>query len=142
MIATFDPKSILIQLRYHGFRYHGWVMQKNLPTIEETFRTTWLKVFQYPIRAFAISRTDAHVHAYDQWVKVMSKEDIIFTQDHLNMLNAHLPSDIRALSFQKAKVGFNIIGAAQKKNIVIILPMICLAIYLSLKKKFCILSNP
>ncbi len=91
-------------------------MQKNLPSIEQTFRSTWQKVFAYPIRAFAASRTDAHVHAYDQWIKVMAKVDIEFDEEKLKLLNESLPADIQVLSWKQVDVGFNIIGAANSKE--------------------------
>ena len=91
-------------------------MQKNLPSIEGIFRQSWEKTFSYPVRAFAVSRTDAHVHALDQWIKVMAKKEIIFSNEHMHQLNAHLPADIRVLSFKSIPKGFNIIGAAKKKE--------------------------
>lgn len=111
-----DPQSLLIQLSYHGFAYHGWVMQKDLPSIELVFRSTWEKLFHYPIRAFTASRTDAHVHALDQWIKVMAKVDIQFDEEKMQLLNLHLPQDIRVLSFKTVEKGYNIIGAAQSKQ--------------------------
>ncbi len=114
--SSLDPNSLLLQIKYHGYSYHGWVMQKDLPSIEGTLRATWQKVFQYPIRAFAASRTDAHVHALDQWVKVMAKNEIQFTENDLLLLNQNLPADIQVLKFQKVPKGFNIIGAASKKE--------------------------
>lgn len=91
-------------------------MQKELPSIEETLRRTWEKVFGYPIRAFAASRTDAHVHAFDQWVKVMARLDLEFDQAKLQLLNTSLPDDIQVVSFRDCEVGFNIIGAANSKE--------------------------
>lgn len=91
-------------------------MQKNLPTIEETLRKTWEKTFSYPVRAFAISRTDAHVHAYDQWVKIMAKIPLTFSQEQLLLINQQLPADIQVVTFKNVQKGFNIIGAAKKKE--------------------------
>lgn len=112
----FDEKAVLLRISYHGFSYHGWSMQKNLPTIEEELRKTWLHVFGNPVRAFAASRTDAHVHALDQWVKIMSKVAINVNEDIIRRLNDKLPSDIRALEFSRCPKGFNIIGAPIAKE--------------------------
>lgn len=32
---------LLLALRYLGTRYHGWQVQPNAPTIQETVRTRW-----------------------------------------------------------------------------------------------------
>lgn len=91
-------------------------MQKDLPSIEQVIRQTWHTTFGYPVRAFTVSRTDAHVHALDQWVKIMAKVPIHFTAENLIQLNLALPKDIQVLSFNNIPKGFNIIGAARLKE--------------------------
>lgn len=111
-----DEKSILLRISYHGFAYYGWAMQKNLPTIEQMLRSTWQNVFGYPVRAFASSRTDAHVHALDQWVKIMAKEIISSREEIVEKLNQSLPGDIKVIEARDCSKGFNIIGSAKSKE--------------------------
>ena len=53
-------------IAYDGTAYHGWQVQDGVPTVAGALESTFLHVFQKPIRFLATSRTDTGVHALGQ----------------------------------------------------------------------------
>ncbi len=56
-------KNIALRIRYDGAAYHGWQMQKDLPTVQETLESALARVCGHPVKVTGCGRTDAGVHA-------------------------------------------------------------------------------
>lgn len=111
--------SYLLNLSYHGYHYHGWARQKNLPTIEGDLLAGWQKIFPHKkLRLFATSRTDAQVHAQDQWVKLVTDQELFSTDGpwFIEQWNFYVSSDIRILLLRDCPPKFDIMGAALSKE--------------------------
>ena len=62
-------RNIALFLTYLGTAYHGWQVQKNLPTVAETMEKAAAMVVGHPVHMTGCGRTDAGVHArcYVMW---------------------------------------------------------------------------
>ena len=52
-----------IELSYDGTRYHGWQIQQNAVTVQETLDKALSIVFRQPVETTGCGRTDTGVHA-------------------------------------------------------------------------------
>ncbi len=55
--------KILFEISYVGSAYHGFQVQKTLPTVQRTVQTALEKIYGCPLLVSGCSRTDAGVHA-------------------------------------------------------------------------------
>lgn len=81
-----------LELGYKGKAYHGFQVQENARTIQSVLQTAMLTLFKTPVVLTGSSRTDAGVHAIQNFFHF----DAYFTilPKHIYNLNAILPSDI------------------------------------------------
>ncbi len=56
----------LAVLEYDGAPYHGWQLQKDIPTIQGTLENALQEILNTPTRVHGAGRTDAGVHAVGQ----------------------------------------------------------------------------
>ena len=86
-------RNIKLVIEYDGTNYHGWQIQPNAASIQETIEDRLRTILQENIRITASGRTDAGVHALAQVAHFHS-------ESHLNVkniqrgLNSLLPPDI------------------------------------------------
>ena len=81
-----------LQLAYRGTRYHGWQRQPNGLSIQEILETALTTVLRQPIAIIGSGRTDAGVHARQQFAHFETDAPI---PDHLlRSLNSMIPPDI------------------------------------------------
>jgi tRNA pseudouridine38-40 synthase len=59
-------KRIKLTIEYDGTNYHGWQIQRNLPSVQEYVENALQKIFSQKIKTFVAGRTDATVHAIGQ----------------------------------------------------------------------------
>ena len=52
-------RNIALQLMYVGTAYHGWQIQKNAISVEETLEKALAKVVEHPVKCTGAGRTDA-----------------------------------------------------------------------------------
>ena len=52
-------RNIALFLTYLGTRYHGWQVQKNLPTVAETMEKAAAQVVGHSVHVTGCGRTDA-----------------------------------------------------------------------------------
>ena len=89
-------------MAYDGTNYHGWQVQKNLPTVAETMEKAAAMVVGHPVHMTGCGRTDAGVHAklmiahFDFDAELDGKT----VTDKLNRL---LPPDIAVFDVKKVK---------------------------------------
>ena len=98
--------SYLLRVQFLGFRFSGWQMQPGQKTIEEMLTKTI--EFVLPGRNFKIlgaGRTDAKVSANKFGFQLSISEAL--PPDFIDLFNANLPSDIRALSIKSVPTNHN-----------------------------------
>ena len=85
-------RNIALFLTYEGTAYHGWQMQKNLATVQETMEKAIAMVVGHSVHVTGCGRTDAGVHA------------------------THLPVDIVVTKAFDVHEEFNAIGSCARKE--------------------------
>lgn len=96
----------MITIRFNGSAYHGFQVQKGLPTVGGTFQRALWALLGAREDIKGCSRTDAGVHAnmYCLSVKTESK---IPCDGLVRALNGRLPDDIAALSCEERDMDFH-----------------------------------
>ncbi len=91
--APYPGDKYRLRLRYDGTRFHGWQMQKDLPTVQEALENAVEECFQNRVPVFGASRTDAGVHALGQAAHLRIDTDRP-TSTIQSGLNNFLPEDV------------------------------------------------
>ncbi len=84
---------ILLTLRYDGTAYHGWQVQPNGVTVQETLQDAIQAVTGVRAGVTGCSRTDAGVHA-DMFCCTFDTESPLRGDKLCSALNFHLPRDV------------------------------------------------
>jgi tRNA pseudouridine38-40 synthase len=86
-------RNLLLTLRFDGSAYHGWQVQENAVTVQQTLQDAIEAVFGARLPVIGCSRTDAGVHA--KMFCVNFRTDSAMPCARIPYaLNAHLPDDI------------------------------------------------
>lgn len=88
-----------VQLSYFGKNYHGWQVQPNAPSVQETLNKAMTLVFDEPVHLVGAGRTDTGVHARQMWAHFDVEKEI--PENALHRLNGFLPHDIALQAFVK-----------------------------------------
>jgi tRNA pseudouridine38-40 synthase len=106
----------LIHIQYLGFRYHGWLKQPDLKTIESMVEKTLRYVLGHTrFKILGTSRTDSKVSANHSAFELFVNESVD-TERFLKNFNQNLPNDIKALKIEEKDKNFNIINAPRIKE--------------------------
>ena len=108
-------RNIALFLTYLGTRYHGWQVQKNLPTVAETLEKAAAQVVGHSVHVTGCGRTDAGVHARC-YVANFRTTSTIPVERLPYALNTHLPCDIVVTKAFEVNENFNAIGSCVKKE--------------------------
>ena len=108
-------RNIALFLSYLGTHYHGWQVQKNLPTVAETLEKAAAAVVGHPVHMTGCGRTDAGVHA-KCYVANFRTDSTIPVERLPYALNTHLPVDIVVSRAVEVTDRFNAIGSCVKKE--------------------------
>ena len=108
-------RNIALFLKYDGTAYHGWQMQKNLPTVQQTLEKAIAMVVGHYAHVTGCGRTDAGVHA-KCYVAHFHTGSTIPTDRLPYALNTHLPADIVVTKAFEVHDGFNAIGSCARKE--------------------------
>jgi tRNA pseudouridine38-40 synthase len=82
-----------IKLAYNGTHYHGWQMQPNAVTVQETLNKALSIILTAEIEIMGAGRTDTGVHAREMFAH-FDFETSIETKKTIQKLNSFLPKDI------------------------------------------------
>ena len=85
-----------LKLSYNGANYHGWQIQPNAPSVQETLNDCLSRLFRQEINVVGCGRTDTGVHAkmfYAHFNLDESPDESEFSKI-LRKLNSILPKDI------------------------------------------------
>lgn len=86
-------RNIKLTIEYDGTGYHGWQIQKNAVTVQETIEKALSKLLGDQIGIIGCSRTDVGVHAYGQVAHFFTRLNI--PGDKFSYaINNLLPEDI------------------------------------------------
>ena len=108
-------RNIALQLMYVGTAYHGWQIQKNAISVEETLEKALAKVVEHPVKCTGAGRTDAGVHARTYVANF--RTDSRIPLDRLPLaVNTRLPDDIVVTRAVEVSEGFNAISSCVKKE--------------------------
>lgn len=108
-------RNIALFLMYEGTAYHGWQIQKNGSTVEQTLEEAAAKVVGHRVHITGCGRTDAGVHA-KKYCANFRTESAIPCDRLPYALNTHLPEDIVVTRAMEVHEGFNAIGSCSRKE--------------------------
>ncbi|MTG98127.1 tRNA pseudouridine(38-40) synthase TruA [Myroides sp. BIT-d1] len=82
-----------LEFSYNGTHYHGWQLQPNAKTVQETLTRAISTLLRTPIELIGAGRTDAGVHAKQMFAHFDYEAD--FDKNSLiQKMNSFLPEDI------------------------------------------------
>lgn len=99
-------KRMLLTISYDGTAYHGWQVQPNGITVQQTIQDALEKLLGTRVSVTGCSRTDAGVHAH-QFACHIDCEDCFPPNAFLKGLNSLLPNDIAVLSCENVPSDFH-----------------------------------
>lgn len=83
-----------IECAYRGTNYSGWQIQINALTVQEVIEKALTILLKREILLTGSSRTDAGVHAYQQFAHFEMEEEILNCENLVYRLNKMIPLDI------------------------------------------------
>jgi tRNA pseudouridine38-40 synthase len=102
-------------LEYDGTAYHGWQLQKDLPTIQGQLESTLEIIVREPVRVHGAGRTDAGVHAIGQTAHFEAPWEKS-SRELQRACNALLPKDIVIRRLERAPEAFHARHSAHSKT--------------------------
>lgn len=99
-------KRMLLTISYDGTAYHGWQVQPNGITIQQTLQDCVEKLLKKRVSITGCSRTDAGVHARN-FTCHLDCEDNLPESAFILGLNSQLPNDISVLSCREVPLDFH-----------------------------------
>lgn len=108
-------KRFLLTIKYDGTNYHGWQVQRNAITVQETLQDALEGVFGVRLPVTGCSRTDSGVHA-DQFCCHFDTDSSLSEGVMIKAINAHLPRDIAAIDIVEVPGSFHARYSANGKT--------------------------
>ncbi len=108
-------KRVLLTISYDGTAYHGWQVQPNGITVQETVQDALEKLLGERPSLTGCSRTDAGVHAR-MFCAHLDCQDNIPESAFLRGLNSILPNDIAVYGYKEVSPNFHARYNSKGKN--------------------------
>lgn len=108
-------RRIKLVIEYDGTFFHGWQIQKNLPSVQGEIEKAILRITGEKVTVTGSGRTDAGVHAYGQ-VAHFDTESRIPAEKFAIVLNTVLPPSVAVISSQEVSSDFHARFSAVKKT--------------------------
>jgi len=102
-------------VEYDGTGYHGWQLQKGVPTIQGSMELALERILCTPTRVHGAGRTDAGVHAKGQVMHFFATWSRS-PQELERACNALLPADIAIRGLRQAPEAFHARHSARAKT--------------------------
>ncbi len=99
-------RNILLTISFDGTAYHGWQVQDNALTVQQTLQDALEQICSRRDNVVGCSRTDAGVHA-NMYCCNIRTEHPIACDKLVGALNAVLPRDIAALDCKEVDFDFH-----------------------------------
>ena len=109
--------NIKLTIQYDGTDYHGWQIQKNGKTIQQTLMDAIFAVTGEKVDLTGCGRTDAGVHG-DNYICNFHTQSTLPPDRFVYILNNHLPDDIVCKKSEAVSDSFCAIRSAVKKTYV------------------------
>ena len=101
-----NRRSLLLTLRFDGTNYHGWQVQQNAVTVQQTLQNAIEAVFGVREGVVGCSRTDAGVHA-EMFCVGFKTDSSMDCEQIIKALNFHLPCDIGVYACREVSAKFH-----------------------------------
>lgn len=98
--------KLLLTLQYDGTRYHGWQVQPNGITVQETLQNAIERICGVRYGVTGCSRTDTGVHAKRFYCTIEEPEKPS-VESMVKALNANLPDDMAVLDCRRVPPDFH-----------------------------------
>lgn len=98
--------KLLLTIRYDGTRFHGWQVQPNGITVQETLQNAVEQITGIRSDITGCSRTDAGVHAY-RFYCTTAMPARLTAEAFRKALNAVLPADVSVLEARQVADDFH-----------------------------------
>ncbi len=108
-------RQILLKIKYLGTAYHGWQVQSNAVTVQETLQDAVESILGKREDVTGCSRTDAGVHA-NMYCCTVRTDSTIDNYKLMGALNAKLPDDISVYGVSDVPLDFHPRYSCQKKQ--------------------------
>lgn len=99
-------RNLLLTISFDGTAYHGWQVQENAVTVQQTLQDAFEKICSSRDNVVGCSRTDSGVHA-NMYCCNIRTENPIACDRLVTALNAVMPRDIAALSCREVDFDFH-----------------------------------
>ena len=99
-------RNLLFTISFCGTAYHGWQVQNNAVTVQQTVQDALEKILQKRENIVGCSRTDSGVHA-NMYCFNMQTDSIISCNKLVSAMNALLPEDISVLDCKQVCDSFH-----------------------------------
>lgn len=109
--------NIKLTLQYDGTAYHGWQIQPNAITVQETLKNAIESLTEEKVNVIGCGRTDAGVHALE-YVANFRTDSSIPPSKFTPAINTKLPRDIRCVKSEEAQAEFHAKNSAKGKTYV------------------------
>lgn len=99
-------KRFAVRLCYDGSEFHGWQIQQAERTVQQTIEECLTHILKEPVRITGSGRTDAGVHALEQWFHCDLDTTMKAAELRLAMRSL-LPPDILILEVRQVSADFH-----------------------------------
>ena len=101
--------KILFEISYLGSAYHGFQVQKTLPTVQKTLQRALEEIYKAPLLIKGCSRTDAGVHARQFFCTAEGEIENAPPPEAIPYIAPrYLPEDIAVLSAKEVSDDFHV----------------------------------
>lgn len=104
-----------IKLAYNGTAYHGWQIQPNAASVQQTLEKALTALLRTPISIMAAGRTDSGVHARLMYAH-FDYDQNIDNQVLIHKINSFLPPDIVVFDFLEVSIDAHARFDAKKRT--------------------------
>lgn len=92
-----------IELSYNGTRFHGWQVQPNAKSVQETLEWTLSTMCREPIAVTGAGRTDTGVHASYYVAHLDAQREDLDEPDFVRKVNRFLNADVAVSGITRVK---------------------------------------
>ncbi|MGB0176920.1 MAG: tRNA pseudouridine(38-40) synthase TruA, partial [Owenweeksia sp.] len=101
LVIILSPLRYFIQLSYFGKPFHGWQIQPNASSVQETLNQAATTILGHEIYTVGAGRTDTGVHAREMWAHFDFEGSI--PDNLLHRMNSLVGPDIALHSLHTVK---------------------------------------
>lgn len=99
-------RNIKLTLKFDGTNYHGFQIQKNASTVQQSLMDAIFAVTGESVTIYGCGRTDALVHAFN-YICNFKTHSKLACNTLMRALYAKIPEDIAVVNIEEAETSFN-----------------------------------